>query len=112
MSPPPPLRWLATQVQKTGGIAAVVLGGFCEHSDRVHRLVNMFAAGAGPGNQRSGDGGRAGLDSKPAAAYERHRIRLRMAAGAWRDYHGSIHAPLPFVHASSTDYAAIQIELQ
>jgi hypothetical protein len=27
------------------------------------------------------------LDNKSAAAFEKHRIRLRMAAGAWRDYH-------------------------
>jgi hypothetical protein len=33
-----------------------------------------------------------------------------MAAGAWHDYHESIHARPPFVH-SSTDDAAIQIEL-
>jgi hypothetical protein len=35
---------MATQVQKMGGITAVVLGGFCEHNDQVHRLVDMSAA--------------------------------------------------------------------
>jgi hypothetical protein len=34
-----------------------------------------------------------------------------MAAGAWRDYHESIHARLPFLH-SSTDDAVIQEELR
>jgi hypothetical protein len=34
-----------------------------------------------------------------------------MAAGAWRDYHGSIHARLPFVHSCTAD-AAVQEDLQ
>jgi hypothetical protein len=63
----------------------------------------MFAARAGPEAEAE-----TGLDSKPAAAYERHRIRLRMPAEAWRDYHGSTHTRLFFVH-SSTDDAATQI---
>jgi hypothetical protein len=60
-----------------GTTLAVVLGGFCEHNDQVRRLVDMFAARAGPEAEAETD-----LDSKPPAAYERHRIRLRMAAGA------------------------------
>jgi hypothetical protein len=41
---------MATQVQKMGGIlTAVVLGGLCEPNDQLHRLVDMFAARAGPG---------------------------------------------------------------
>jgi hypothetical protein len=87
-------------------LAAVVLGGFWEHNDQVHRLVDMFAARVGPEAEAE-----TGLDSKSAAAYERHRIRLRMAVGAWRDYHEPIHARLPFVH-SSIDDTAIQIELR
>jgi hypothetical protein len=43
-------------------------------------------------------------------AFEKHRIRLRMAAGAWRDYHESIHARLPFVHSCTAD-AAVQENL-
>jgi hypothetical protein len=38
-------------------------------------------------------------------------IRLRMAAGAWRDYHESIHARLPFVHSCTAD-AAVQEDLR
>jgi hypothetical protein len=44
-------------------------------------------------------------------AFEKHRIRLRMAAGAWRDYHGSIHARLLFVHSCNAD-AAVQEDLR
>jgi hypothetical protein len=44
-------------------------------------------------------------------AFEKHRIRLRMAAGAWRDYHESIHAHLPFVHSCTAD-AAVQEDLR
>jgi hypothetical protein len=44
-------------------------------------------------------------------AFEKHRIRLRMAAGAWRDYHESIHARLPFVHSCTAD-AAVQEDLR
>jgi hypothetical protein len=46
------------------------------------------------------------LTTKSAVAFEKHRIRLRMAAGAWRDDHGSIHARLPFVHSCTADAAA------
>jgi hypothetical protein len=56
--------------------------------------VNLLAAKAGPGAETE-----TGLDNKSAVAFEKHRIRLRMAAGAWRDYHGPIHARLPFVHS-------------
>jgi hypothetical protein len=48
-----------------GGIAAVVLGGFCKHNNQVHRLVDMFAARAGPEAEAETE---AGLNSKPAAA--------------------------------------------
>jgi hypothetical protein len=44
-------------------------------------------------------------------AFEKHRIRLRMAAGAWRDYHEPIHARLPFVHSCTVD-AAVQEDLR
>jgi hypothetical protein len=44
-------------------------------------------------------------------AFEKHRIRLRMAAGAWRDYHESIHARLTFVHSCTAD-AAVQEDLR
>jgi hypothetical protein len=44
-------------------------------------------------------------------AFEKHRIRLWMAAGAWRDYHESIHARLPFVHSCTAD-AAVQEDLR
>jgi hypothetical protein len=58
-------------------------------------FVDLLAAKTGPGAETE-----TGLDNKSAVAFEKHRIRLRMAAGAWRDYHESIHARLlPFVHS-------------
>ena len=45
-----------------------------------------------------------------AMAHERHCIRLRLAAGAWRDFSKSIRARLPFVHTSTTD-AVVQAGL-
>jgi hypothetical protein len=68
--------------------------------------VDLLAAKAGPGAQTE-----TGLDNKSAVAFEKHRIRLRMAAGAWRDYHGSIHERLPFAHSCTTD-AAVQEDLR
>jgi hypothetical protein len=51
----------------------------------------------------------------PALCYlsrsTKYRIRLRMAAKAWRDIHESIHARLPFVHSYTTD-AAVQEDLR
>ena len=88
------------------GVSAIVVGAFCEHNDQVHSLVNLLAAKAGPGAETE-----TGLDNKSAVAFEKHRIRLRMAAGAWRDYHESIHARLPFVHSYTAD-AAVQEDLR
>jgi hypothetical protein len=70
--------------------------------------VNLLAAKAGPGAETG-----TGLHNKSAVAFEKHHIRLRMAAGAWRDYHGSIHARLrrPFVHSCTAD-AAVQEDLR
>jgi hypothetical protein len=90
---PPPM---ATQLQNLEGVAsAIVVGAFCEHNDQVHSLVDASSlpSKAGPGAETE-----TGLDNKSAVVFEKHRIRLRMAAGAWRDYHESIHARLPFVH--------------
>jgi hypothetical protein len=89
----------AAQLQGLGGASAVV-GAFCEHNDQV------LTAKAGPGAETE-----TGLDTKSAVAVETHRIRLRMAAGAWRDYHGSIHARLPFVRSCTAD-AAVQDDLR
>jgi hypothetical protein len=75
---PPPM---AKQLQNLGGASTIVVGAFCEHNDQVqHSLVNLLAAKTGPGAETE-----TGLDNKFAVAFEKHRIRLRMAAGAWRD---------------------------
>jgi hypothetical protein len=83
--------------------------------------VNLLAAKAktGPGAETT----ETGLDNKSAVAFEKHRIRLRMAAGAWRDCPWTattmnlftiyIHARarLPFVHSCTAD-AAVQEDLR
>jgi hypothetical protein len=84
------------------------LGGFCEPNDQVHQLVDMFAprAGSGTGNRpRLKTSGCLCAASQPAADGGGG-----MAAGAWRDYHGSVHAQLPFVH-SNTNGVASPMEL-
>jgi hypothetical protein len=43
-----------------------------------------------------------GLDNKSSVAFEKHRIRLRMAAGAWR----VINTRLPFVPRGPLSYTA------
>jgi hypothetical protein len=60
--------------------AVRVLSASCEHNDR--SPVDLLAAKAGPG---PGVEMETGLDNKSAVAFEKHRIRLRIAAGAWRD---------------------------
>jgi hypothetical protein len=81
-----------------------VVGAFCEHNDndQVHSPVVLLAAKAGPVAETG-----TGLDNKSVAAFEKHRIRLRMAAGAWHDHHESaIHARPPFSHSCTADAAA------
>jgi hypothetical protein len=69
--------------------------------------VNLLAAKVGPGTEAE-----TGLDNKSAVAFEKHRIRLRMAAGAWRDYHEPILMRLPFFVHSCTADAAVQEDLR
>jgi hypothetical protein len=52
-----------------------------------------------------------GLGSKSGGGLEKYRIRLRFAAGAWRNYRESIRTRLPFVHPCTAD-AAAQEELR
>jgi hypothetical protein len=78
---PPPMT---TQLQNLGGISAIVVGVFCEHNDQVHSLLSLVATKAGPGAPRRSLA--LALDNKSTVDFEKHRIRLQMAAGAWRDY--------------------------
>jgi hypothetical protein len=84
---PPPMT---TQLQNLGGVSDIAVGAFCEHNDQAHSLVNPLATKAGPGAETE-----TGLDNKSAVAFEKRRIRLRVVVGAWRNYHGHIHARLP-----------------
>jgi hypothetical protein len=61
-----------------------VVGGFCEHNDQVHRLVEFnLSMCSRPGLlDQKAEAAEAGLGSKPVVAYERHRIRVRVVAGA------------------------------
>ena len=45
-----------------------------------------------------------GWTEKEATAYERYRIRQRLATGAWREFHENKTARLPFVNPSA-EYA-------
>jgi hypothetical protein len=95
---------IATQAQKMGGIVlasgitAVVLGGFCEHNDQVHRLVDMFAA-TGLGQKRR----RRQADLRPrlkqTSGCRLHRTRLRICGWRRGQAHGAVTTDL-FTHAA------------
>jgi hypothetical protein len=56
-----------------------------------------------------------GWQLKEAIAYQRHRIRQRLATAAWRDFHENKIARLPYVRAyvdPSTEYARTLRHLQ
>jgi hypothetical protein len=76
---PPPMQ---TQIQRMGGMSYAVIGGFCEHSPIVHELVAKFADMAAKETAKEH-----GWQLKEATSYQRHRIRQRLATGAWRDLH-------------------------
>jgi hypothetical protein len=99
---PPPIT---TQVQSLGGVTAAVSGAFCEHSPGIHAMAELWAARRAP---TAADD--LGFTVPLAMAHERHCIRLRLAAGAWRDFSKSIRARLPFVHTSAMD-AVVQVDL-
>jgi hypothetical protein len=76
---------MATQLQDLGGVSAVVRCRWWflrAQRPGPHGPVDLLAAKAGPGAETE-----TGLDNKPAVAFEKHRIRLRVAGGG-RDYHG------------------------
>jgi hypothetical protein len=85
------------QVQRLGGVTAAVIGGFCEHpSPAVHEHIAMCAARAAPDTAAQH-----GWTEKKATAYERCRIRQRLATGAWREFRENETARLPFVSPSA-----------
>ena len=100
---PPPMQ---TQVQRMGGMSSAVIGGFCEHSPVVHELVAKFADMTAKDTAKEH-----GWQLKEATAYQRHRIRQRLATGAWRDFHENKIARLPYVDPS-TEYARTLRHLQ
>jgi hypothetical protein len=73
-----------TQIQRMGGMSSAVIGGFCKHSPVVHELVAKFAGMAAKGTAKG-----YGRQPKEATAHQRHRVRQRLATGAWRDFHES-----------------------
>jgi hypothetical protein len=66
--------------------------------------VNLLAAKAGPWAETE-----TGLDNTKLRWLLRSTVR--MAAGAWHDYHESIHAGLPFVLSCTAD-TAVQEDLR
>jgi hypothetical protein len=76
-----------------------VIGGFCEHSPVVHELVAKFADMTAKETAKE-----LGWQLKEATAHQRHRIRQRLATGAWRDFHENKTVRLPYVDPS-TEYA-------
>jgi hypothetical protein len=73
-----------------GGMRCI--GGFCEHSPVVHELVAKFADIAAKETAKEH-----GWQLKETTSYQRHRIRQRLATGAWRDFHENKIARLPYV---------------
>jgi hypothetical protein len=86
---PPPMQ---TQIQRMGGMSSAIIGGFCEHSPVVHELVAKFADMTAKETAKEH-----GWQLKEATAHQRHRIRERLATGAWRDFHENKTARLPYV---------------
>jgi hypothetical protein len=80
---PPPMQ---TQIRRMGGMSSAVIGGFCEYSLRsspiVHELVAKFVDMTA--KEMAKEHGR---QLKEATAHQRHRVRQRLAIGAWRDFH-------------------------
>jgi hypothetical protein len=100
---PPPMQ---TQIRRVGGMSSAVIGGFCEHSPVVHELVAKFADMTTKETAKE-----SGWQLKEATAYQRYRIRQRLATGAWRDFHEIKIARLPCVNPS-TKYARTLRHLQ
>jgi hypothetical protein len=92
---PPPMQ---TQIQRMDGMSSAVIGGFCEHSPVVHELVAKFADMTAKETAPKEHG----WQPKEATAYQRHRIRQRLATGAWRDFHENKTARLPYVGPTHT----------
>jgi hypothetical protein len=90
---------MQTQIQRMGGMSSAVIGGFCEHSPIVHELVAKFADMTAKETAKEH-----GWQLKEATAYQRHRIRQRLATRRGM-------ARLPYVDPS-TEYACTLRHLQ
>jgi hypothetical protein len=99
---PPPMQ---TQVQRMDGMSSAVIGEFCEHSPVVHELVAKFADMTAKDTAKEH-----GWQLKEATAYQRHRIRQRLATGRGMARlprtqnrapapRGPQHSPSPNTHA-------------
>jgi hypothetical protein len=100
---PPPMQ---TQIQRMGGMSSAVTGRFYAHSPVVHELVAKFADMTAKETAKEH-----GWQLKEATAHQRHRIRHRLATGAWRDFHENKIVRLPYVDPS-TEYARTLRHLQ
>ena len=74
---PPPL---ATRVDQLGGIRAIVVGGFNEHSAEVHRFVENAATTGASKMAMAGE-----MAFADARAKLRKEFRQRLSVGAWND---------------------------
>jgi hypothetical protein len=90
---PPPMQ---THIQGMSGMSSAVIGGFCEHSPVMHELVAEFADMTAKDTAKEH-----GWQLNEATAYQRHRIRQRLATGTWRDFRENEIARLPYVDPST-----------
>jgi hypothetical protein len=101
---------MQTQIQRMGGMSSAVIGGFCEHSPVVHELAAVAKSADMAAAKETAKEHRWQL--KEATAYQRHRIRQRLATGAWSDFHENKIARLPYVDPSTEACARTLRHLQ
>jgi hypothetical protein len=70
---------MQTQIQRMGGMSSAVIGGFCEHSPVVHKLVAKFADMTA--KETAKERGWQSAQRCHSSIYQRHRIRQRLATG-------------------------------
>ena len=87
---PPPL---ATRVDQLGGIRAIVVGGFNEHSAEVHRFVENAATTGASKMAMAGE-----MAFADARAKLRKEFRQRLSVGAWNDMFTHIALQAGAVH--------------
>ena len=102
-----PDRPMASALEGTGGVRALVVGGCCELNTTAHELLVDIGSEIGAYNAAE-----SGECLAECIALEVNRVRQRLAVQIWRDYQDHINARIRFADPDEDDKRRHEEEAQ